>query len=653
MENQDTQNGSAVMAELNTSPEVVSAIAPEPRKTLDEYAKAILEAHQSVDHAESLSKRHGREAIASAIKAGQYLNDAKALVGHGNWLRWLKENCKGISEKTAQRYMTLAKSVTVSDLKECSNLRQAYIRTGAIKAGHLDKNPDEEPTPNENEPVEVETPLVILAKLERKFAGCKSLYKSLVKASPELENSLFDTCEPSLWPLPILLERWHYSVNDALSYFGLPTIQVACVRCGRVKEPDDAFVSIYPDMPEYSGRLEWCEDCFAHHATSKHGMDIAKEIPALTENLTELKSLPVKDYTFAQKFYQLVGNTVAEPSVIQAAEKNVWAPADFGNEPDTIAAIQRLSPQIVIVRDKDAHQLWNVYRHFVSSAVNYQTPGRYIKFFVIDGNQSANPVLGIGAISGDFPALGPRDDFIGWTKEQKEDGKLNHTAVASTIVSMQPFGFNFNGGKLMAALTTSRQIRDEWQSQYGDVLVGMTTTSLFGVPSMYDQIDEWKRLGETTGRVPIQPKPDIYRKWLAFIKNSRAHEFREVMTQDADVSGPVTNYKTKVLTMIYRAAGLKLADFQHGHCRGIYFSEFYQDTREFLCGRVPEDDLKMKPLFQETVQQITDRWRTQAVTRYRNLKAKGQLKPEKHSYSQLGKMDFQAAREAFLDEVGR
>lgn len=123
------------------------------------------------------------------------------------------------------------------------------------------------------------------------------------------------------------------------------------------------------------------------------------------------------------------------------------------------------------------------------------------------------------------------------------------------------------------------------------------------------------------------------------------------MKQKDDVSGPVTNYKTKVLTLIYKAAGLNLADITHGHKRGIYFSEFYENTRDFLCGKVPEDGLKMKPLFQETVEQITERWREKAIKRYQSLKAKGELKPGKQSYSQLGKMDFESAKKAFLDDV--
>jgi hypothetical protein len=704
----------------------------ESPSTLAGYAKCILELHHNVETANRLSQTRGREAIAAAIKAGQYLAEVKEQVGHGNWLPWLEQNCKGISDTTAQRYMKLANNSHVNYLKECTSLRQAYICTGAIKPTHIDKNPEDEPEPAQGagdvQQAPGETPQIILGQMERGFAGFQSLYKTLVKASPDLEATLFDTCDPSLMPLPIVLNRLRYAANDALAYFGLPEVHVVCIGCGRIREADDTFGAIFPNTPEYMDRQEWCEECVAYYglwvrrcegcgAELFYGMEgdtaiclppyyakqygspdcgptlkkrgdkyflrfpdneaitryvnerhmkcsqcipgapsaalnIAQESRLLIEDLKALKGLSVKQYTLAQKLYQLQKISL-KPSIVASAEENVWTPADLENEQDTITAIQRLCPKIVIVKDKAAHLLWTVYRHYVSSAVNNGATGRNIKFLVVDAGQSANPVLGIGAISGDFPSLAPRDEFIGWTREQRDEGKLTHTAVASTIVATQPFGFNFNGGKLIAALTTSQPIRDEWRSRYGDVLVGMTTTSLFGVPSMYDRIDQWKRMGETTGKMPIQPKLNIYHRWLEIVKGLAGSSFQKLITQDADTSGPVTNYKAKVLTLIYRTAGVNVADFQHGHRRGIYFSEFYENTRDFLCGRVLENDLIMKPLFQETVQQITDRWRVKAIKRYQTLKAAGKLKPQKHSYRQLGKMDFQTAQEAFLDDVGR
>src|SRR5258708_15112815 len=134
-------------------------------------------------------------------------------------------------------------------------------------------------------------------------------------------------------------------------------------------------------------------------------------------------------------------------------------------------------------------------------------------------------------------------------------------------------------------MITTKLLRDEWELQYGDRLAGMTTTSLYGRPSIYDGIPWWRDLGDTTGRVPIQPKPAIYRKWLSYIQRLDPNGFRGMMTQKPGVSGPVTNYKTKVLTRIFQEAKISQKHYQHGFKRGVYFSAFYQNTNEFLCGR--------------------------------------------------------------------
>jgi hypothetical protein len=69
-------------------------------------------------HADALA--HQRRSLEDAMKAGALLIEAKALVGHGGWLPWLKTT--GVPERMAQRYMRLArnkdafKSDTVSDL---------------------------------------------------------------------------------------------------------------------------------------------------------------------------------------------------------------------------------------------------------------------------------------------------------------------------------------------------------------------------------------------------------------------------------------------------------------------------------------------------------------------------------------------------------
>jgi len=172
----------------------------------------------------------------------------------------------------------------------------------------------------------------------------------------------------------------------------------------------------------------------------------------------------------------------------------MWKPKDINDELEVTALIGQLSPKVLIAKSEADKRLWEIYRHIVSLAPHNQTPGRYIKFLVIDESQRNKPVLGIGALSSDVVSMDKRDKFIGWTTKDKihsEYNKLRNTAIASTIVATPYFGENVLGAKLIAALTTSQPLRGEWKRRYKDTLVGITTTSLFGVPSIYDQISEW------------------------------------------------------------------------------------------------------------------------------------------------------------------
>lgn len=94
---------------------------------------AVIEQH----HAEASilakdAKSKAFDAIKSALLCGQALNKAKGMVPHGQWLRWLGENCKDIEDRTAQKYMRLANTNHGSHLTEATSLRQAYQLAGII-----------------------------------------------------------------------------------------------------------------------------------------------------------------------------------------------------------------------------------------------------------------------------------------------------------------------------------------------------------------------------------------------------------------------------------------------------------------------------------------------------------------------------------------
>ena len=81
------------------------------------------------------------------------------------------------------------------------------------------------------------------------------------------------------------------------------------------------------------------------------------------------------------------------------------------------------------------------------------------------------------------------------------------------------------GGKLVAALVTSSVVRDAWKETYGETLVGFSTTSLYGIHSMYNSIPLWKTLGESTGKMAIKPDDSVYKVWSDWLKENHFEEF--------------------------------------------------------------------------------------------------------------------------------
>ena len=107
---------------------------------------------------------------------------------------------------------------------------------------------------------------------------------------------------------------------------------------------------------------------------------------------------------------------------------------------------------------------WIMLRTYVHTMAYDQTPGRFIKILITDGNKDNPRYLGAVSMSSDVITITDRDNYIGWTPDQKlKDKKLNNSAIGSCIMATQPFGYNFLGGKLVAALVTGETVRNLWK----------------------------------------------------------------------------------------------------------------------------------------------------------------------------------------------
>ena len=381
--------------------------------------------------------------------------------------------------------------------------------------------------------------------------------------------------------------------------------------------------------------------------------DFESEKHKFIKNLDFLKSMSAEEQTFYKKWVEVqqLTNYINKSGVSKA---RIWTPTDINNQELTIKEIEQLKPTVVHVVDDPIDSDWIMLRTFCHTMEYAQTPGRFIKLLISDGNENNPRYLGVVSISSDVITITDRDKYIGWTAENKlEDKKLVYSAIGSCIMSTQPFGYNFLGGKLVAALVTSNATRKIWKDLYGQTLVGITTTSLYGSYSMYNSLKWWHKCGSSAGKVAIKPDSAIYKVWHDWVKENCTQQYDKAMTQKEGINGPVTGAKSRVINMIFSKCSIKQSHYMHGYERGVYYSCFYENSKEFLQNKIMDEQLIMKDLFKRDMNGILDWWRPKAIERYKKLKSEGNLKTDRHFYNQMIGMSYEEAKSVYFHEVGR
>ena len=385
--------------------------------------------------------------------------------------------------------------------------------------------------------------------------------------------------------------------------------------------------------------------------------DFDKERKNFIDNLNFLKSMSVQEQTLYKKWQEFnkdVYSMQQKSSHFDKIENSLWMPSDIYNQESTIREIQELDPIVEHIDPSDSNKvmMWTLLRRLIHTMEYTANPGRNVKFLV--RNKTSKKILGVICLGSDVTSLGARDIFIGWSKDNKfKDGKLKYTSIGTTICCTQPLGFNFLGGKLVAALVTSSVIRDAWKKLYGQTLVGLSTTSLYGIHSMYNSIPHWKTLGSSKGKIALKPDDSTYEVWHKWLKENQSDEYLKQTTQKEGVAGPPTGVKQKIINMIFRAVGVKPANYMHGFKRGIFYADIYENGKEFLRGEIEEKELKMKKKYNDDSEYIMKWWKPKAIKRYTKLLKENKIKPEKLFYGDIVGKTWEETKEQYLGEVGR
>ena len=395
-------------------------------------------------------------------------------------------------------------------------------------------------------------------------------------------------------------------------------------------------------------------------------IDQEKLVEVLVKDLTYASGMDVKEYTLYQKWCEikerypveevstLWGQDVQmvypeQEKLINQVKSNFWMP----KEPDDYA---NLKP-VMKLHNGDLAETWNAIRTFSSTMKNNSNIGRNL-FYTIE-DEVTGKYLGVICISSDFLDLTPRDNAIGWSRDVKtSQGMINHTAIGSTIVPLQPLGYNYMGGKLLALLCLADTVQKDWKERYGDVLVGVTTTSLYGNTksnglSQYDGLEHWNKMGFSSGSVAFEPSRATKRMIFDWIKENHTKKYFEWWEAKNKQGLPLKrDHKNRSLHFAYPKLGIPKELTRTEHQRGIYFSPLYDNTSEYLRKEIGDD--KLVKSFDTSLEALTNIWKTKyAKGRISMLKKKNTVSYEALFYDDLIKMSWEETKAKYLTQVGR
>jgi hypothetical protein len=408
---------------------------------------------------------------------------------------------------------------------------------------------------------------------------------------------------------------------------------------------------------------EWTEK---NPVSSFEHIDEEKMKEVLIKDLTYASQMDVREYTLYQKWCEVkerypveevstlfgIEKQMVDPNqkkLVDKVKSNFWVP----QSPDDY---ENLKPVMVLSNGPDAER-WNAIRTFSSTMKNNSNIGRNLFYVLTD--EVTGKYLGVICISSDFLDLTPRDNAIGWSRDVKtQQHMINHTAIGSTIVPLQPLGYNYMGGKLLALMCLSDKVQSDWKRQYGDTLVGVTTTSLYGKTkagglSQYDGLEHWNPMGFSSGSVAFEPSRATKKLVFDWIKENHTRKYFEWWEAKNQQGLPLKrDHKNRSLNFAYSQLKIPKELIRTEHQRGIYFSPLYNNTNEFLRKEITNESLVKS--FDTSEEALANIWKTKyAKGRIRQLQKKNTVSYDSLFYADLIYLSWKETKERYLPQVGR
>jgi hypothetical protein len=233
----------------------------------------------------------------------------------------------------------------------------------------------------------------------------------------------------------------------------------------------------------------------------------------------------------------------------------------------------------------------------------------------------------------------PRNELLGqvFTQQPEWNKRFNDSCLMGfVIVPSQPFGFNYLGGKLLAAICTSHTVREIANKKYGMNLCLFETTSLYGSTKSVSQYDgmkpylRYQGLTESDFLPMMHGKP--YSDLVAFVQS----KVGEIV--DEGISSRKLKISMKIISLARAAlkgtSELDAFDTTIEHAKKLTEKKRYYTGNYGYSNYIDYINCKTDTLVpgenyeKHELKNIIEWWRNKAINRYETLKSEGRLRTE-------------------------
>ena len=360
----------------------------------------------------------------------------------------------------------------------------------------------------------------------------------------------------------------------------------------------------------------------------------------------------IDDYFRARKIERVRNIPVALPGM--GLEDDLFS--DFDMHP------QDMNFSIVQMQSKTFDTLLEMTASFSPD----ENPGKNSKYIIKETN--TDKVVGFIRFGSPVINAKPRNDWLRDAGGLQDVGMLSSTTTPSLetwnnrvimgfiIVPTQPFGYNYLGGKLMAAICCSSDIRRMLNKKYDTEFCLFETTSLYGNikgGSMYDGMRPYLRYkGDTQSKFLLTLGEEIYpelRDWF-----TEKNDGEELIHKGA--SSRKLKMQTKMVNIIKSSLAkhdktaydlftnkMQIATEVTTQKR-FYMSEYgFSNVRNVLMGK-ENTLLKADNYDRFELENIIEWWKKNATKRYNNIVADGRLRKELEVWNQNTMNDIDIIR---------